>query len=87
MHRSGYPPEKIREHVALHQGLTEATRQRILEFRSGQLTETKPLVEFLREWIAGHLHEQDRDLVTFVQARGQAAVLPDGPDLPAEDTL
>lgn len=77
MRRTQYPADLIEEHVALHRALTEATRQNVLDFRSGKLDDAGPLVEFLREWIVVHVHECDRALIEHVRARGAVAILPE----------
>ncbi len=77
MRRELYPAKLLEEHVRLHRELTGAARQKVLEFRSGQLTHTRPLVEFLREWIVEHVHQQDRVLIDYVRVRGGVASVPE----------
>jgi len=77
MRRVEYPADAFERHVALHKDLTEATRQKVLEFRDGTLTHIRPLADFLREWVQVHVHEYDRELIEFVRGRGEAAVLPE----------
>jgi hemerythrin len=69
MRREFYPPELTARHIAQHRELTEDVRQKVLEFRSGALTATGPLLEFLRDWIATHVTEHDRGLIEYVRAR------------------
>lgn len=69
MQRESYPPELAAKHIAQHRELTEGARQKVLEFRSGTLTSTGPLLEFLRDWIASHVAEHDRGLIEYVRAR------------------
>jgi len=77
MRRVGYPTESMSEHVELHRELTEAARTKVLEFRSGELDGVKPLLDFLREWVVGHVHQHDRELIDFVKVRGAVATLPE----------
>lgn len=77
MHRTQYPADRIEEHQALHRELTEAARQSALDFRSGKLTDTGPLVKFLREWIVVHVHQYDLALIEHVRAQGAVAILPE----------
>lgn len=65
----GAPAEKHRDE---HRALTQSARELVLSFRAGEMTSTEPLVEFLRGWLATHVHEHDRDFIEFV--RGQSAV-------------
>lgn len=77
MRREGYPPESITVHVDQHRELTEEARGKVLEFRSGRLTRTGPLVEFLRVWVSVHVYEHDRALIEFMRARGASARVPE----------
>lgn len=80
MERERYPRELIDAHVVEHRNLTDATREKVLAFRAGTLGGIGPLVEFLRQWLANHVHERDRDLVEYCRKRGAAACLPEGWD-------
>lgn len=77
MEREAYPADARDAHIAEHQELTDGVRDKVLEFRIGELTSTGPLVEFLRDWLSSHVHERDRELVEFVRARGGKARLPE----------
>lgn len=78
MRRSGYDPVRAADHIADHARLAEAARAAVLEFRAGDLTSMRPLAELLRDWLATHVHEQDRHLIDFVRARAISAELPTG---------
>ena len=69
MRRESYPPELATQHIVQHRELTERARQKVLEFHSGALTETGPLLEFLRDWIAMHVRDHDRGLIEYVRER------------------
>jgi len=77
MRRVDYPAESMSEHIELHRELTEVARQKVLEFRAGELGGVKPLLDFLREWLVGHVHQHDRELIEFVRVRGAVATLPE----------
>jgi hemerythrin len=78
MRTSGFPEDLTAAHMAEHRRLTEATRQRVFEFRDGRLSHTSQLTAFVRAWLASHLHECDRILLNHVQELGGAAQLPLG---------
>lgn len=77
MRRSGYVGEEADEHIADHRKLAESARETVLRFRRGELTSTKPTVEFLRGWLALHVHDYDRTFIEFVRARAVVAELPE----------
>lgn len=77
MERSGYGGQSAADHIAEHRELTDAARQAVLRFRSGELTSMKPVVAFVREWFAGHVYEHDRTFVEFVRSRAMAAETPE----------
>lgn len=77
MRREEYPEELATAHIAGHRELTEGAREKVLEFRSGALTGTGPLLEFLRDWVVSHVDEHDRHLIEYVRARNGAARLPE----------
>lgn len=77
MARSGYTGDAAARHIEEHRALTQAAREQVLLFRSGELTSTAPLAGFLREWLAGHVHGYDRAFVEFVRERSLAAELPE----------
>ncbi len=37
----------------------------------------RPVVEFLRDWLSNHVHEQDRKFIEFVRMQGATATLPE----------
>jgi len=75
MEREHYPDALVDEHVAQHRELTGSVRQKVLEFRTGQLTTTDELVEFMREWVTVHVRQHDRALIDYMRARGRSASL------------
>ena len=84
MLRSAYPAALAQAHIAEHHAFTDNVRDQVLAFRCGRLTSTKPLIDFLREWLTTHVHECDRQLVEYLHARGMTGRLP--PDwIAAED--
>lgn len=76
MERIGFPEAERAAHVSEHRTLTEQARRAVLDFRTGELSSIGPVVEFLRGWLADHVHEHDKDFVEFVRARGGSAELP-----------
>lgn len=78
MRRSGFDPVLAERHVAEHHQLADAARSAVLKFRSGDLVSMLPLAELLRDWLATHVHEHDRELIEFVRARAIAASPPAG---------
>jgi hemerythrin-like metal-binding protein len=88
MRREAYPARATQLHQTEHQRLTESTRAYVLQFRTGELTSTAPLVVFLREWLEHHVESCDRLLIDYVRARGGAARVPPGLDSPgSQDDL
>lgn len=77
MRREAYPAQLLDEHVALHRDLTNAAREKVLEFRAGQLTHVAELVAFLRDWVANHVHGHDLAMIQHMKGRGAIAVLPE----------
>ncbi|MDR3686543.1 MAG: hemerythrin domain-containing protein [Coriobacteriia bacterium] len=76
MRREEFPAHETLLHQAEHRRLTEQTRAYVLQFRTGELSSTAPLIAFLREWLHSHVESCDRVLVDHVRARGGAARLP-----------
>jgi hemerythrin len=76
MRREEYPPNAIHLHQTEHRLLTERTRDYVLQFRTGELSGTAPLIIFLGDWLHGHVEACDRDLIDHVRARGGAAKVP-----------
>jgi hemerythrin len=64
-------------HIAEHRQLTEDAREAVLKFRTGELTSMDPVLEFLRGWLADHVHVRDRKFIDHVRARGAVAMLPE----------
>lgn len=79
MERAGYAGKQAEHHIAEHRLLTEAARSTVLRYRSGEFTGTGPVVELIREWLAGHVYEHDRLLIAFVRAQNLSAELPEPP--------
>jgi hemerythrin-like metal-binding protein len=77
MEKTGYVGKDASEHIAEHRTLTENARDVVVRFRSGELTQMEPVVEFLRGWLAEHVHQRDRAFIEFVHAKGAIAVLPE----------
>lgn len=77
MEREHFPADEAEKHVVEHRDLTEGVRVKVLEFRSGDLTSTAPVIEFLRGWLKTHVHECDRLLVDHVRVRGGLARIPE----------
>lgn len=77
MAETGYEPGAMAEHVREHQKLTQNAREFVLRFRSGELYEVGPLVLFLRDWLATHVHDSDMRFITFVREQGAHAEVPE----------
>lgn len=77
MERTGYVGKDADEHVAEHRTFTEDARGAVLKFRTGELTSTGPVVEFLRDWLSTHVHGRDMRLIEYVRAQGAVASLPE----------
>ena len=77
MEKTGYIGTEALEHIAAHRQLTDDSRAVVLSFRSGELTDMRPVVEFLRGWLSTHVHDRDRRFIEFVRSRGAVAVLPE----------
>ena len=77
MERVRFPRAAAEIHRLEHARLTDETRAYVVLFRQGELTTIEPLVDFLREWLVGHVHGFDRTLVDHCCARGTFAVVPD----------
>lgn len=73
MRREGYPAEQLEPHLAEHRMLTEAVRSKVLQFRTGELSSTAPVIVFLGDWLTEHVHERDAHLVEFMRVRGASA--------------
>jgi hemerythrin-like metal-binding protein len=71
-----YPQELADAHRAEHAALTQSTRAIIVSFRKGELRSLAPVLEFLRGWLANHVHKCDLQLIEYCRARGSVAVLP-----------
>jgi len=71
MARSGFSGADAEEHVIEHRELTATAREIVLKVRSGELTDSAPVIEFLRDWLRTHVHERDRVLVEFVRSRSE----------------
>lgn len=69
MESEGLPADALAYHVGEHRALTDRTREMVMEYRTGQLSTTAPLVEFLCDWLQHHVSEVDRVLVRHVQSR------------------
>jgi hemerythrin len=77
METTGYLGTEAIEHIAEHRKLTEDARVVVLRFRAGELTDMEPVIEFLRGWLAQHVHMRDRKFIEFVRAQGAVATLPE----------
>ena len=77
MDREEYPESLAVSHIAAHRALTEEVRERVLEFRAGNLTSTASLIPFLHDWLMVHVHDCDRKLIEHVRARGASATIPE----------
>ncbi len=77
MEKTGYTGEEEAEHIAEHRKLTQDARDAVLKFRTGELTRMEPVVEFLRTWLADHVHNRDKKFIDYVRARGGMAVVPE----------
>jgi hemerythrin-like metal-binding protein len=77
MVRTGYVGKDADEHIAEHRRFTSDARDAVLEFRTGELTHTQPVVEFLRIWLADHVHDRDIAFIEHVRSQGATACLPE----------
>jgi len=75
MRREEFPALATQLHQVEHRRLTESTREYVLQFHTGELASTAPLVVFLRDWLNRHVESCDRLLIDHVRARGGAAIL------------
>lgn len=67
----------VEEHRLEHRKLTEGVRDLVLAFRTGKLAGAGGIADFLRPWLANHIHQQDRKLVDHCRPMGAAAMLPE----------
>lgn len=65
-----YPPDVADAHKREHRALTDRTRELVLSYRAGEIETVIPLVEFLKNWLSGHIEESDRRLVEHVRKTG-----------------
>lgn len=70
----GYPAEHRDTHVSEHRALTDRTREIVLGYRAGEVTNIGPIVEFLAGWLNQHVNGSDRELVTWVTRARQEQV-------------
>jgi len=77
MARVAYDGAPAQKHRREHRELTQSARELVLQFRAGDITSTKPLAEFMRGWLATHVHEHDREFIAFVRARSVVAEVPE----------
>lgn len=69
MRNEEYPAENIERHLAEHDRMTQLTRDKVLEYRTGALTSVAPVRAFLKDWIAQHVAEMDGQLAAHVRER------------------
>jgi hemerythrin len=76
MPREEFPPHLAEVHLAEHRVLADGVRRHVIEYRTGELTSTVPLLELLHVWLITHVHDCDRLLVEHIRSRGVAAEIP-----------
>jgi hemerythrin len=76
MTAAGYPQEATEEHVREHRELRDGARDLVLDFRSGRHDDYAVMADFVRDWLADHVHDRDRLFVEFVRAREGADTPP-----------
>ncbi|MFZ5929071.1 MAG: bacteriohemerythrin [Acidobacteriota bacterium] len=71
MAEAGYPGRK--GHRREHQGLTARVEEYADQVLKGRASVSLSVLQFLKEWINGHLLGADREFAEFVKARSRAA--------------
>lgn len=71
MRKAAFPAAAVAEHLAEHRALKARVREQVLDYRTGSLTTIKPVVAFLREWLAHHVDQVDRRLVEHCRDCGE----------------
>ena len=66
MERSGYPA--LGKHRAIHAALRSRVQQLIKEHRANPNQVTEVVVDFLAEWLLGHIDQHDRALAQYLLA-------------------
>jgi hemerythrin len=85
MARSAYAQDAADPHMAEHRRLIRSARDTVMQFRTGRLTSTKALAEFLYAWLCDHIERHDRAFITFVREAGfSARALGEGVPRPSE---
>lgn len=70
MRECGIPAAEVAEHVTEHEKLTAYVRDRVMEYRVGELQSIGPLVEFLSDWLGEHILGNDRALADYLRSCG-----------------
>lgn len=74
MHGVGYPA--LAEHALIHSMMLSELSARILKARQSWRY-TEPLIEFLEEWLQGHIAHEDKKLAAYVlRLHRSGAVMP-----------
>lgn len=68
-----YPSIARDEMIARHEDFVAHARQRVLEFRKGELVDVLPLQAFLVDWLRVHEFGLDKRLADFIRDRAAAA--------------
>lgn len=68
MKRTGYP--KLASHQEIHLDLTRQVEDYVARFRTGDLSLSVHLIEFLREWLTTHIQKEDRDYGPWLNQHG-----------------
>ena len=63
-----YP--KLAEHIAQHRDLTRQVNDYVSRFERGELTLSVHLLNFLRDWLTGHIQKTDRDYAPCLNDHG-----------------
>ena len=73
MRQVDYPAPASEEMIRQHREFTSDARQRVLEFRSGELVSVLPLRTFLADWLKVHELGQDKLLADFIREQAKAS--------------
>lgn len=71
MTRVNYPA--LADHKKKHEDLTNQVKELLINFKSGKLTLSITLSQFLANWLRHHIKEDDTALIKYVQSKAAAA--------------
>ena len=68
MEQTVYPG--YRKHKAIHEQLTQQVADLVDKHQAGQVTLSLDVFNFLRDWLAVHIDQEDRRMVGFLHSKG-----------------